>query len=65
MSFVKHVTTGETYRFISFIQKSVNGFTYVDATTHAKVEDDKGGIHYFPINEIEFVEEIAEEEEQS
>lgn len=62
MSFVKHVTTGETYRFISFVQKSVNGFTYVDATTHATVEDDKGDIHYFPINEIEFVEEKEQKE---
>lgn len=62
MDYVKHVTTGETYRFVSFVQKSVNGFTYVDATTHATVEDGKGGIHYFPINEIEFVEEKEKKE---
>lgn len=55
MRFVKNVTTGETYRFVSFVQKSVSGVTYVDATTHAMVKDDKGCTYYFPINEVAFV----------
>lgn len=61
MRFVKNVTTGETYRFVSFVQKSVSGVTYVDATTHAMVKDDKGCTYYFPINEIEFLEEKKED----
>ncbi len=62
MRFVKNVTTGETYRFVSFVQKSVSGVTYVDATTHAMVKDDKGCTYYFPINEVEFVEEKEQKE---
>ncbi len=55
---IKNMKSGKIFEFIKFVQKEIDNCTYTSTTTHVQVKDLKKGTNrYFPINEIEFLDD--------
>ncbi len=50
-----HIKSGKKFEFIGFVQKEIQLCSYTTVSTHVQVKDYKGIVHYFRLNEVEFI----------